>query len=163
MNTDKTVIGLAEYRVCNRPVTYVTYALGTCIGVTIYDPIAKVGGMLHVMLPDSATNREKARARPGMFVDTGIPRLFRAAYKLGAKKSRLIVRAAGGNDVRGSKPFHIGAANVAALRKIFWKNGVLLESHSFGGSVPRTLTMSLTSGSVLMRTEGRNQRAQRAL
>ena len=60
-----------------------TYALGSCIGLAIYDPVAKVGGLLHFMLPESSLNPEKASEYPFMFADTGIPQLFHAAYRLG--------------------------------------------------------------------------------
>ena len=72
----------------------ITYALGSCIAVCLYDPRAKVGGMLHFMLPESDLNREKAQRNPYTFADSGIPILFRKAYELGALKSRLLVHAA---------------------------------------------------------------------
>ena len=63
----------------------VTYALGSCLGITIWDPVAGVGGMLHVMLPTSEIDPEKAARNPSMFVDTGVPLLFKRSYELGAR------------------------------------------------------------------------------
>ena len=95
----KIVVGVADLAVTGDPsTTLVTYALGSCIGVTLYDPIAKVAGMLHFMLPNSKINGEKAGTTPAMFADTGVPALFKQAYELGAVKSNLIVRATGGAD-----------------------------------------------------------------
>ena len=75
----------ADFQVSNDPrVTLVTYSLGSCIGVAIWDPTARVSGILHYMLPDSSISPEKAKTGPAMFADTGIPRLFRDAYALGA-------------------------------------------------------------------------------
>jgi chemotaxis protein CheD len=74
----------------------VTYALGSCIAVIVYDPVRKVGGMIHYMLPMSETSPEKAKERPAMFADTGIPLLFHTMYEMGCKKTDLIVKAAGG-------------------------------------------------------------------
>ncbi|MCA9311725.1 MAG: chemotaxis protein CheD, partial [Phycisphaerales bacterium] len=101
----------------------VTYALGSCIGVTLYDPVARIGGMLHFMLPHASTNEAKAADKPGMFGDVGIPMLFRGMYDLGAKKDRLIVCAAGGAEVmEDAGQFRIGSRNRTILRKLFWKN-----------------------------------------
>ena len=81
----------------------VTYSLGSCLGVTIYDPVAKVSGMIHCMLPLSKINDEKAHLNPYMFVDTGIPALFNAAYRLGAKKHRIVLKVAGGSRILDEK------------------------------------------------------------
>ena len=64
----------------------VTHSLGSCIGVTAYDPVRKVGGLLHLMLPDSSIDATKAAKHPFMFADTGLPRLFHAVYALGGEK-----------------------------------------------------------------------------
>jgi len=80
-------------------VTLVTYSLGSCIGVVIWDPRVQVGGMLHYMLPESSLSPDKAKANPAMFADTGIPSLFRAAYELGATKKNMIVKIAGGSQL----------------------------------------------------------------
>jgi chemotaxis protein CheD len=64
----------------------VTYALGSCLGITVYDPVARVAGMLHVMLPLSTIAPDKAVVNPYMFVDTGVPKLFFETYKAGAAK-----------------------------------------------------------------------------
>src|ERR687883_1621818 len=66
----------------------ITYALGSCLGITVHDPVAGVGGMLHVMLPTSTIDPTKGEANPFMFVDTGVPRLFRDCMKAGAKPGR---------------------------------------------------------------------------
>ena len=95
------VVGIGEVIVSDDPHdTIVTYALGSCLGVVIYDPVARVGGMLHAMLPESSLSPEKAAVQPGRFVDTGVPHLFRACYRLGASKERLIVKVAGGAALR---------------------------------------------------------------
>ena len=96
------VVGMADGRVSGDPgQVLATYALGSCIALALHDPAARVGGMLHFMLPDSAIDPEKARRNPWMFADTGIPLLFRQAYEMGADKRRLVVRAAGGGQRDG--------------------------------------------------------------
>src|ERR1700712_5727529 len=91
------VVGIGDCKVSNDPEdVLVTHALGSCIAVIIHDPVAKVAGLLHYMLPESSLDPEKAAARPFVYADTGIPLLFHKAYRLGAIKSRLKIFAAGG-------------------------------------------------------------------
>ncbi|MCI0471712.1 MAG: chemotaxis protein CheD, partial [Candidatus Aminicenantes bacterium] len=113
------VVGIADLRVSsNSKDVLVTYALGSCIGVVIYDPVVKVGGLLHYMLPDSNLDLNKARENPAMFADTGIPLLFKACYKLGAEKKHIKVKIAGGASILDdSNYFRIGEKNIMALRK----------------------------------------------
>ncbi len=147
------VVDIADIQVSSDPrVTLITYSLGSCIGVTIWDPQVRVGGMIHYMLPEASLSPEKAEAIPGMFADSGIPRLFRAAYGLGATKKNLIVKVAGGSQLLDDKgTFNIGKRNYVMLRKIFWKNGILIDSEDVGGSVSRTLTLDIGTGAVVVR------------
>src|SRR5882724_8220566 len=93
----RRVVGIADMAVSADPrVQIITYALGSCLGLCVFDPVARVGGMLHLMLPQGSLSPEKAAANPLMFADTGIPKLFLGAYALGAKKERMIVVVAGG-------------------------------------------------------------------
>ncbi len=134
----------------------ITHALGSCLGITIYDPVAKVGGMLHAMLPLSTIDTEKAKRHPYMYVDTGVPRLFLESYKLGAKKERIILTVAGGAQTREGDGdfFAIGKRNMVMLRKLLWKNGVLIKAEETGGTISRTMTLRLTDGAVILRTAG---------
>jgi chemotaxis protein CheD len=156
----QVVVGVADMRVSNKPgEVLVTHALGSCIGVSIYDPVARVGGILHFMLPDSTLDPAKGQEHPHMFADTGLPRLFRECYRLGAQKPRLQVKVAGGSQVLGNKEFfQIGRRNYAALRKIFLKNNVLIESEDVGGAKARTLFLEIASGTVWIRVMGQNPR-----
>lgn len=132
----------------------ITYSLGSCIGVAIYDPATKVGGMLHYMLPESSVSPDKAKQNPAMFADTGLPSLFKNAYKLGAEKKRLVVKIAGGSQLLDDNgAFNIGKRNYAILRKIFWKNGVMISGEHVGGSLSRTLKLDLQSGRVTVKSK----------
>ncbi|MBI5878742.1 MAG: chemotaxis protein CheD [Chloroflexi bacterium] len=153
----KHIVGIADMIIsANRDDEIVTHALGSCLGLTIYDPVSCVGGMLHVMLPDSTIDLAKAAANPYMFVDTGVPRLFLDCYKAGAQKSRLIVKVAGGASTGGDREdyFQIGKRNFVALRKLLWKNGVLLDAYDVGGTTSRGMTLQVGSGEVQMRING---------
>jgi chemotaxis protein CheD len=138
-----------------RDAAIVTYALGSCLGITVYDPVAKVGGMLHVMLPDSSLDIDRARERPYMFVDTGVPLLFRGAYAAGARKERIIVKVAGGAAIHESNDrFQIGKRNMIKLRELLWRNGVLIKAADVGGTVSRTMRLDVDSGAVLLKING---------
>jgi chemotaxis protein CheD len=128
----------------------VTYALGSCLGVCVFDPVARVAGMLHLMLPQASLSPEKAANNPLMFADTGIPKLFLASYTLGAKKERMLVTVAGGASfsLKEDADLAIGQRNVAMLRKVLWKNGVLLKKHELGGAEPRNMIIDVRSGEV---------------
>lgn len=149
-------VDIADLAVSNDPnATLVTYSLGSCIGVTIWDPQSRVGGMLHYMLPDASINPEKAKSIPAMFGETGIPLLFRSAYALGAVKTRLVVKVAGGAQLLGdSQLFDIGKRNYLLLRKLLWKNGVLIDKEDVGGSVSRTIRLDIGTGRFTMRRGG---------
>ncbi|MEN6464705.1 MAG: chemotaxis protein CheD [Syntrophaceae bacterium] len=150
------VVGISDFKVSgNRDDVLVTYALGSCIGVAVYDPVAGVGGLLHFMLPDSTLDQNKAKESPAMFADTGIPLLFKACYRLGADKKRMIVKVAGGASILDdTNYFRIGQKNITALRKIFWKNNVLIEREDTGKNHNRTVRLSIADGKVLVRTAG---------
>lgn len=150
------VVDIADMKVTKTQTdTLITYSLGSCIGVTIWDPIAKVGGMLHYMLPDSDVSPEKAKRAPAMFCNTGVPMMFKAAYKLGAQKSRLIVKIAGGARLLDdNNTFNIGKRNYVALRQIFWKNGVMIKAEDVGGAVSRTVKLHIATGAVSVKSQG---------
>ena len=117
----------------------VTYALGSCIAVMVYDPVRMAAGMIHYMLPLSETSPEKAKAKPAMFADTGIPLLFQSMYKLGCRKQDLVVKVAGGGALYDDKGvFSIGKRNYTVLRKMFWKSSVIIAAEDVGGSRSRT-------------------------
>ena len=152
----KIIVGIADMKVAKNPEdTLITYSLGSCIGVTIYDPLIKVGGLLHFMLPDSRIDPQKAQRNPWVFADTGIPSLFKEAYKLGADKQRMEVKVVGGSQIMdGAGFFNIGKKNYMSLRKIFRTNGILVSAENVGGNGNRTVSIELSSGRVLLKTSG---------
>ena len=144
------VVNIGEMVVSDQPSeTIKTYALGSCLGVTIYDPVAKVGGLIHLQLPESSIDPKRAVFQPFLFVDTGLPKFFHAAYAAGARKERLTVKAAGAaciHEVESNDIFQIGKRNFLAVRKLLWKNGILLKAYEVGGSSSRTLTLDVSTG-----------------
>jgi chemotaxis protein CheD len=153
------VVGMADLGVSSSSSErLITYALGSCLGITVFDPVARVGGMLHVMMPESEIDRAKAAANPYMFIDTGVPQLFRQCYALGARKERMEVRVAGGAAQGGegtTDRFQIGKRNFIALRKLLWKNGVLIAAADVGGiQQSRTMSLVMATGTVITRNHG---------
>ena len=148
------VVGVADMVVSNdSSAEIVTYSLGSCLGITIYDPVKKIGGLLHIMLPDSKIDAAKAVSAPFMFVDTGVPRLFHGAYNLGADRSRLIVKVAGGAQLLDQQGiFNIGARNFDALEKLMAQNGLRAHATDVGGLSSRTVRLDLTNGNVTVKT-----------
>jgi chemotaxis protein CheD len=148
------IVSIADLKLSNKPGdVLVTFALGSCIGISIYDPTAKVGGLLHYMLPDSTLDSGKAQGQPAMFADTGIPLLFKSCYRLGAEKKRLIVKVAGGASILDDAQFfRIGQKNITAMRKIFWKNNVMIEAEDTGLTYNRTMRLDLTTGKVTIKS-----------
>ncbi len=131
----------------------ITYSLGSCIGLTVYDPVAKIGGMIHYMLPLSKIAPDKARAKPGMFADTGIPLLLKKVLEFGAVKDRLIVKAVGGSELMDqNKVFNIGERNYLVLRKLLWKNNILIKAEDIGGNYSRTLRLEIDTGYTTVKT-----------
>lgn len=150
------VVGVADMKVSNNSEdVLVTYSLGSCIGLAVFDPIANVGGLLHYMLPESSLDGNKAKKNPCMFGDTGIPTLFKTTYQLGAKKNRLKVVVVGGAQILDQKGlFNIGKRNHTILRKMFWKNNVMIDFEDVGGSCNRTLKLAMNTGEVWLKVSG---------
>jgi chemotaxis protein CheD len=152
----KHIVGVADMKVSNNPnESIVTYSLGSCIGIVIYDSFVRVGGILHYMLPESSLDMGKAALRPYMFADTGIPKLFKTAYELGASKQRIKIYVAGGAEILDQKGFfNIGRRNYMALKKIFLKNKVAIDWQDVGGNVNRTVKLEMATGDVYVKSSG---------
>ncbi|PAU94995.1 chemotaxis protein CheD [Aliifodinibius salipaludis] len=146
----KTVVGVSDYRVSgNTDETIITYALGSCLGIAAYDPTINVGGLLHVMLPLSKADPEKAKLKPAMYVDTGFQLLLDEIYDLGAKKRNIKITVAGGASMRAKDRedyFKIGKRNITVIRKLLWKNRFMISSGDVGGNISRTMALRIADG-----------------
>lgn len=154
------VVGMGDCKASNDPdTTLVTYALGSCLAVTMFDPQSKVGAMLHFMLPDSMQDLDAEIVNQWRYADTGVPLMLEQVIRLGANKRRLQVKVAGGAAVLGDQSyFNIGRRNYAALKKLLWKSGILIQAEDVGGSVSRTVRLELSSGRFLVRESGGQER-----
>jgi chemotaxis protein CheD len=138
----------------------VTYSLGSCIGVTLYDPLCHVGGMLHFQLPTSTLDAERARQNPTMFADSGMDVLLSRMREAGARLDKLQVSIAGAAQILDDAGiFNIGKRNHAAIRKILWQKGLLIRQEDIGGSSPRNMYLNVADGAVEIRVVGLNRAA----
>lgn len=144
-------------QVSNDPNTYLkTYSLGSCIGVAAWDKERQIGGLLHILLPESSIQPSRTKSHPYMFADTGIPRLFHSLYDLGATKNSIVVKIAGGADMKSvGNSLRIGDRNLQSTRNILGRNGVRIQSQEVGGCISRTMTLQLMTGKVLIQSPGR--------
>jgi chemotaxis protein CheD len=145
----RRVIGIGELAVSNEPGSIIaTHAIGSCIAVCVFDPVAAVAGMLHFLLPESQINASRAEQQPAAFADTGIPLLFQTAYEYGLDKKRAIVKLVGGAEIAipGGTPFTTGRRNALAAKNLLWRNGVFVSAEDVGGTEARTVHLSISDG-----------------
>ncbi len=148
----KKVVGVSDLKVSNNQNDLIiTHALGSCLGITAYDKVAQVGGMVHVMLPLSKADPKKAASKPAMYIDTGFSLLLKELFTLGATKNNLEINVAGGASMKnnaGDDYFKIGQRNFTTFRKLLWKNGFMIANQEVGGSISRNMVLEMKSGLV---------------
>jgi chemotaxis protein CheD len=150
----RVVVGVGDMAVSNNTqVILSTYALGSCIGVVAYDPVVKVGGILHLMLPDSSISPDKALLQPAMFADTGLPLFFRSLAGLKAERGRLRLFVTGGACVLSSHDaFKIGERNTKATLSFLAGNGFPVRQTVTGGTTNRTIHLQINDGEMTLKT-----------
>jgi chemotaxis protein CheD len=147
-------VGMADYKVGRGPATIISYGLGSCIGISMYDPQAKVGGLLHIMLPDSKQSR--ASENPAKFADTGLPLMLSDLLQLGASRSRLVAKMAGGAQMfafaNATDIMRVGLRNAEAAKKILQELKIRLVAEDTGGTYGRTVQIDLETGIYRVKT-----------
>ena len=144
-----TAVNYSEMKISTNPVeTLVAFSIGSGMGVTVYDPVCGVGGILNFMLPDSGSaNGVNPERVPFMFADTGIPAFLAALYAQDAQPDRLKVVIAGGAHILDqTDAFNIGLKNLAALKARFDAYHLKIHHQNTGGSNSRTLSLEIGSG-----------------
>ena len=151
------IVNVSDARVSVDPTDQiVTYSLGSCIGVAMYDPLVKCGGLLHYQLPTSTLDADRARNNPCMFADTGVAHLLNQLAACGAQKRRLKIKLAGGAQILDdSGVFSIGRRNHTAIRKVLWQHGLMASGEDVGGSAPRTMSLCIADGAATIKSNGR--------
>ena len=150
-------VGMADLNVCKAPDVITTLGLGSCIGLVFYDPVSKVGGMVHYMLPDSTKVRNNSNI--AKFADTGIDELLRRVIAAGANKGRLIAKIAGGArmfEVSGlSDVGNIGARNAEAAKAKLKQLGIMLVAEDTGLNYGRTVVLHCDTGEFYIKSVGK--------
>jgi chemotaxis protein CheD len=144
----------------------VAYGLGSCVAVCMYDPVAKVGGMLHALLP-TAPRGSKATDRPAKFVDRGVPVLIHLLLGMGARRTRLEAKLCGGaqllSDPGQASAFgqngrlNVGKLNVLAAEVALRTAGLRIRGRATGGTVGRTIKLHMLDGRVMVKTLARGE------
>jgi chemotaxis protein CheD len=149
------VVSIADLKVSRDPeTTILTYALGSCIALALYDPAARLGGLLHYMLPSSQNDAHNTARNPAMYADTGIPLLLQELQRMGAHPKKLVAHLAGGGQILESHGvFNIGKRNHIAAKNILWKHGILVRSESVGGNFTRSFGLSLATGQIWLKQQ----------
>ncbi|MDR1482643.1 MAG: chemotaxis protein CheD [Synergistaceae bacterium] len=155
--TQPVHVGMAEMVVSRHPATLITLGLGSCIGLVIFDQISRTAGMVHIMLPDSRD--VKNNPKPGKFADTAVPLLLDELQRLGANKSQLRAKMAGGAQMfsipgKDSAIFSVGNRNVEATLKHLSAEGVKLVASDTGGSKGRSVEFSTETMKFIVKTLG---------
>ena len=147
-------VGMADYKVGRGPATIISYGLGSCIGISLYDPKTKIGGLLHIMLPDSKQSR--ASENPAKFADTGLPLMLGDVLQLGASRSRLVAKMAGGAQMfafaNATDIMRVGARNAEAVKKLLQEMKIRLVAEDTGGTYGRTVQIDLATGIYKVKT-----------
>lgn len=157
---DLIKVGMADYKVGRAPSTLISYGLGSCIGISLYDPQRKIGGLLHIMLPDSTQARSSEN--PAKFADTGIPLMIADVVALGASRSRLVAKIAGGAQMfafsNATDIMRVGTRNAETCKQILRKNGIRVIAEDTGGNYGRTVSIDLATGSYKVKTIDRGEK-----
>lgn len=160
MNINEIKIGIADLNTTKSPNKLITVGLGSCVGIAIYDSLKKIGGLAHIMLPDST--QFSSIKNPMKFADLAIPILLKKMESEGAVRKHLKAKIVGGasmfNFTDNSMMMDIGDRNVKSVKKVLLKNHIQLISEDTGGSNGRTMIFSIQDGGVEVRTVGKGIR-----
>jgi chemotaxis protein CheD len=150
------LVGMADFVVVqNQNAMLRTPPLGACLGISVYDPVAKVGGVLHSLLPDSGIDPARALSRPGMFLDSGLAALLLRAKQLGARLENLAVCVAGGARILDETSyFNIGHRNFEVLTGLLGELGLAPKAQEVGGLSNRSMQLNAATGEVRLKISG---------
>lgn len=151
-------VGIADMKLTRREGVLITYALGSCVGISLYDPMIKLGALIHIMLPQVGT---MDRSNVFKYADTGIAETLRKMYAFGATRGRLVAKIAGGAkmfDIQGDSSFgNIGSRNVENVKAILQRESIPIRADDTGSNYARTMLFDVSNGQVMIRTFGRKE------
>ena len=154
-------VGMADLKTCKAPDAVTTLGLGSCVGIALRDPVLKIGGLVHIMLPDSKALRSN-NSVIAKFADTGIVELVRQLELMGANRSRLVAKIAGGATMfqvqSRSEIMKIGERNVSSTIKTLDSLKIKLLAQDTGANYGRTVTFFPETGEFHIRAVGKSQK-----
>ncbi|MEY8337061.1 chemotaxis protein CheD [Lachnospiraceae bacterium 62-35] len=159
MTEKELKVGIGDMKFARGDSRIITYALGSCIGITFYDPFLKLGSLLHIMLP---TRNDLNDPKVFKYADSGIRETIRKLTAFGMMKNRTIVKIAGGAkmfEMKGSSDFgNIGQRNAAMVKKILMEEKMRISAEDTGGAYARTMLLDVSTGDVVIRTVGKPEK-----
>lgn len=161
MREEKIIkVGMADLNVARNPDILTTLGLGSCVGIALYDSEIKVGGLAHIMLPDST--QIKNNSNKAKFADTAIMLLIKQMEQEGARKNRIVAKIAGGAHMFEFKNvdtmMRIGTRNVSAVIKILNEIHIPIVAQDTGDNYGRTVELHTSSGILRVKTIGQSIR-----
>ena len=153
-------VGMADYKIGRQPERLISYGLGSCVGIALYDAQHRIGGLAHIMLPDSKQARVSDNV--AKFADTALPVMLREMVQNGAAKSRITAKIAGGAQMftfaNATDIMRVGECNVAAVRRVLAELGLPLRGEDTGGNYGRTVELRTEDGALCVRTVDRGEK-----
>lgn len=151
------IVGIGELYTATAPTKLQALGLGSCVGVALYDPVSKVGGLAHIMMPDSNGNPNELR---GKYADTAVANLLNDMQLLAARKENIVAKLVGGASMftLTHDVFRIGEKNVIAAKKALYELGLRIVAEDIGGGVGRTMVLHTDSGVVEVRYVNKESR-----
>lgn len=154
----KVSVGIADMKITRQEGILITYALGSCIGISFYDPMIKLGGLLHIMLPQ----KQGTDTNVFKFADSGIPETLRKLQAFGASKSRMVCKIAGGAkmfEMKGPGGLgNIGDRNAQMVKRVLAAEGLRIKGEDTGANYARTMLLDVGNGKVSIRSAGRPEK-----
>lgn len=153
----KTTVGIADMKIIRQEGVLITYALGSCIGVSFYDPVLKLGALLHIMLPERGNDTNLLK-----YADSGVKETLRKLHAFGAVKSRMICKIAGGAkmfEMKGPGSLgNIGERNAKSVKRALMAEGLRVSSEDTGANYARTMLLDVGNGKVSIRSAGKPEK-----
>lgn len=148
------IVGIGDMAFSDDPAEQIiTYSLGSCMGIALYDPVRRIGGLAHCLLPLSSVDGVRAAQSPALYVDSGVAALLQSLFDRGAARARLIAHVAGCGRMSAEHDlFRVGEKNLAVVARVLAKNAIRVSGRETGGSIPRTLSIDIADGRVRIRS-----------
>ncbi|MHA1646320.1 MAG: chemotaxis protein CheD [Promethearchaeota archaeon] len=156
--SERITIGISEMSIGKNDTLLITVGLGSCIGIALWDSVTKIGGLSHIMLPDSKSIHSRQKFNPGKFGDTAIPLLVDYMVKAGAVQNRIVAKIAGGAQMFNFSRFDVGGRNAAAVKKKLKEMKIHLKSEDILGNKGRTILFNCETGTLIVKKIGEDMK-----